>query len=274
MAGLGRRNSFLEITVPPVVRLDDLETADRPTDAMLSSITSLVANTTAGPGIVDLFLQAGPMAKAVFALLALMSIGSWAIMINKFLQYRKADRDGAQFLEVFRRSKRFSEVNSVASRLTGTPMVGLFQAGYAEIDAQVKDAQRAAAQEGQQSFRVKSLEGVERSLRRAIGVEQAVLSRGTAFLATTASASPFIGLFGTVWGIMVAFIAIGTSGSTSITAVAPGIAEALVNTAAGLAAAIPALVGFNYFGSRLRDMRHQMQDFILEFMNLTERNFT
>ena len=101
-----------------------------------------------------------------------------------------------------------------------------------------------------------------------------MLSRGTAFLATTASAAPFIGLFGTVWGIMVAFNEIGVTGSTSITAVAPGIAEALVNTAAGLVAAIPALVGFNYYGSRLRDMRAQMQDFILEFMNLTERNFT
>jgi biopolymer transport protein TolQ len=152
-------------------------------------------------------------------------------------------------------------------------MVGIFQAGYAEIDAQVKAAQEGAAK-NPSAFRVKSLEGVERSLRRAIGVEQAVLNRGTSFLATTASASPFIGLFGTVWGIMVAFGEIGASGNTSLTTVAPGIAEALINTAAGLAAAIPALVGFNYFGARLRDVRNQMQDFVLEFMNLTERNFT
>ncbi|MEM8995555.1 MAG: MotA/TolQ/ExbB proton channel family protein, partial [Acidobacteriota bacterium] len=202
----------------------------------------------------------------------------WAIMISKALQYRKADRDGEDFLEVFRRSTRFSEVNAAAGRLTGTPMVGLFRAGYAEIDQQVKAAQERARAQGEeaqgQQFRVKSLQGVERSLRRAIGVEASVLSKGSSFLATTAAAAPFIGLLGTVWGIMVAFNNIGLSGSTSITAVAPGIAEALVNTAAGLFAAIPALIGFNYFGARLRQTRADMQDFVLEFMNLTERNFT
>ncbi len=237
---------------------------------------TILAQTPAVPSIAESFINAGPMSKLIFALLVLMSLGSWGIMIGKALQYRRAANHGRQFLDVFRRSKKFSEVNAVANELTGTPMVGLFQAGYAEIDAQVRAAQEAARAGGTtpNMFRVKSLEGVERSLRRAIGVEQAVLNRGTAFLATTASAAPFIGLFGTVWGIMVAFNEIGATGSTSITAVAPGIAEALVNTAAGLAAAIPALMGFNYSGSRLRDMRAQMQDFILEFMNLTERNFT
>ena len=237
---------------------------------------TLLAQAPPPPTIVEMFLSSGPMAKIVFAVLAFLSIGSWAIMISKILQYRRADADGEEFLEVFRRSKRFSEVNAAAGRLDGTPMVGLFQAGYAEIDAQVKAAQEAAQKSSvpASSFRVKSLEGVERSLRRAIAVEQAVLNRGTSFLATTASASPFIGLFGTVWGIMVAFNTIGATGSTSITAVAPGIAEALINTAAGLVAAIPALVGFNHFAARLRDMRSQMQDFVLEFMNLTERNFT
>lgn len=226
--------------------------------------------------VISLFLDSGPMAKMVFGLLGLMSIASWAIMIQKALQYRRARRHGDQFLEIFRRSKRFSEVNAAAGRLFGTPMVGLFQAGYAEIDAQVKAAQEAArgGSTNPQAFRVKSLEGVQRSLRRAIGVELSVLGRGTAFLATTAAASPFIGLFGTVWGIMIAFSSIGSSGNTSLVAVAPGIAEALINTAAGLAAAIPALVGFNYFGYRLRLVRSEMEDFVLEFMNLTERNFT
>lgn len=226
--------------------------------------------------IVQLFLSAGPMAKIIFALLAIMSVASWAIMISKFLQYRKATAHGDEFLEVFRGSKRFSEVNAAAGRLYGTPMVGLFQAGYAEIDAQVKAARETPENQGAatSTFRVKSLEGVERSLRRGIGVEMMLLAKGTSFLATTAAASPFIGLFGTVWGIMVAFGGIGASGSTSIVAVAPGIAEALVNTAAGLAAAIPALVGYNYFGQRLRQTKGQMEDFVLEFMNLTERNFT
>ncbi len=237
---------------------------------------TLLAQTHSGPSLFDMFLDSTVMAKVVFGLLVLMSIVSWAIMISKLLQYRRADSDGEEFLEIFRRSKRFSEVNAAAGRLANSPVVGLFQSGYAEIDAQVKAAQEAAQGSGAApaSFRVKSLEGVERSLRRAIAVERSVLARGTPFLATTASASPFIGLFGTVWGIMVAFSEIGATGSTSITAVAPGIAEALINTAAGLAAAVPALVGFNYFAARLRDMQSQMQDFILEFMNLTERNFT
>ena len=232
--------------------------------------------TAQGTSVFELAWNSGPMAKFVFLLLATMSVGSWAIMISKWLQYRRADRDGRDFLEVFRRSKRFSEVNAAAGRLTGTPMVGLFQAGYAEIDAQVKNLQARQSQgsETTNGYRIRSLSGVERSLRRAIGVETAVLAKGTSFLATTAAAAPFIGLFGTVWGIMVAFGDIGATGSTSLTTVAPGIAEALVNTAAGLAAAIPALVGFNFFGARLRQMRGDMQDFVLEFMNLTERNFT
>ena len=243
----------------------------------MTELSILALAEAQGPGIFELFWRAGPVAKFIFFLLAAMSVASWAIMISKAMQYRRADRDGEDFLEVFRSSTRFSEVNSAAGRLSGTPMVGLFRAGYAEIDQQVKAAQERARSQGQQEqqqFRVKSLQGVERSLRRAIGVEVGVLSKGSSFLATTAAAAPFIGLLGTVWGIMVAFNEIGLSGSTSITAVAPGIAEALVNTAAGLFAAIPALVGFNYFGSRLRQMRADMQDFVLEFMNLTERNFT
>ena len=257
-----------------VLTLLDLPTLSISTPAI--STLSIVAQAPAGPTIIDRFLESGPMAKIVFGVLLLMSIGSWAIMISKVVQYRRADAEGEEFLEVFRRSKRFSEVNAVAARLGTTPMVGLFQAGYAEIDAQVKAAQEAAQKSNApaSSFRVKSLEGVERSLRRAIAVEQTALKRGTSFLATTASASPFIGLFGTVWGIMVAFNTIGVTGSTSITAVAPGIAEALINTAAGLGAAIPALVGFNHFSVRFSDMRAQMHDFVLEFMNLTERNFT
>jgi biopolymer transport protein TolQ len=127
---------------------------------------------------------------------------------------------------------------------------------------------------GAQKYRIKSLAAVERSLRRALAIEIQMLTKGLPFLATTAAACPFIGLFGTVWGIIVAFTDIGTTGSTSIVAVAPGIADALVNTAAGLGAAVPALVGYNYFGARLRALRTEMDDFILEFMNLTERNFT
>jgi biopolymer transport protein TolQ len=225
-----------------------------------------------GPGIWELFLDASPVAKFILASLVLFSLVSWGIIISKTLQFRRAASHTQRFLEIFRTSKRFSEVNAAASNHTASPLVGLFQSGYVEIDAQVKAAQGEGADPSR--YRIRSMAAIERTLRRAVGVELHVLTRSTQFLATTAAAAPFIGLFGTVWGIMQAFNDIGITGSTSITAVAPGIAGALINTAAGLAAAIPALVAYNTFSTRVRRMREEMEDFVLEFMNLTERNFT
>ena len=231
-----------------------------------------------GPGLMDFFWRSGPMAKFVLAILVVFSLVSWGILLGKLIHLRRASAHSKKFLEVFHQSKRFSEVAASTGKLFSSPLVGLFQAGYAEIDAQVKAQNEATAPPGtaavSQRFRIKSLEGVERSLRRAAGVELQLLGRGTYFLATTAAATPFIGLFGTVWGIMRAFTDIGLTGSTSIVAVAPGIAEALVNTAAGLGAAIPALIGYNFLNNRLRRVRTEMEDFALEFVNLAERNFT
>jgi biopolymer transport protein TolQ len=168
-------------------------------------------------------------------------------------------------------------VNTFAGELSDTPLTTLFKAGYAELDAQVK-ANRAedapTTSGGTGKLLIKNISGIERALERAIGVEMSRLTRYMTFLATTAAACPFIGLFGTVWGIMQSFRAIGQTGSTSIAAVAPGISEALVNTAAGLAAAIPALIFYNYFMGRVREQRAGMEDFSLEFINLAERNFT
>ncbi len=225
------------------------------------------------PGMLDFFRQAGPMAKAILALLALMSLGSWAIMIGKLVQLRRADQQSEKFLEAFHRSQRFSEVNAQAGKLRSSPLVGLFQAGYAEIDSQIKSAQGPDAAE-RKVYRITSLPALQRTLTRSASVEVQSLARWVTFLATTAAAAPFIGLFGTVWGIMDAFRDIGLTGSTSIVAVAPGIAEALINTAAGLGAAIPALIGYNYFSHRVRLMRSRLEDFALEFLNLAERNFT
>lgn len=229
------------------------------------------------PGILEIFLDAGPMAKIVLGILIVFSLLSWAVMLGKAMQYRRADRHSARFLTVFRQSRRFSEVSSVAERLATSPLVGIFQTGHAEIDAQIKQTKghaRASRTDPEGRYRIRSLESLERSLRRAVNVELQSFRRWTPILATTASATPFIGLFGTVWGIMVAFGEIGSTGSTSLAVVAPGIAEALVNTAAGLGAAIPALIGFNYFAARQRHLRERMEDFALELMNLAERNFT
>lgn len=235
-----------------------------------------------GPGILGFFAEAGPMAKLVLGILIGFSLASWAIMIWKGSQIRKADRHSDRFLDAFRRSARFSEVNTAASGLGASPLVGIFQAGYAEIDAQIKAARPPEAGEGEAApaaapgrrYRIRSVTALERTLRRAVAVEVRQLAKGTPFLATTAASTPFIGLFGTVWGIMVAFHEIGVTGSTSLVTVAPGIAEALVNTAAGLAAAIPALIGYNHFAARLRGVRSRMEDFVLELVNLAERNFT
>ncbi len=233
-----------------------------------------------GPGLFDFFWQSGPMAKFVLGVLVAFSLASWAIMIGKFLQLRRADAQSDRFLDTFHRSARFSEVNAAAAKLGGSPLVGIFQAGYAEIDGQIKHAQDVEQRDqgrgggGERRYRISSLGALERSLARAIGVELAGVARWTPFLATTAASTPFIGLFGTVWGIMVAFRDIGLSGSTSLVAVAPGIAEALINTAAGLGAAIPALIGYNYFAARTRGLRARMEDFVQEFLNMAERNFT
>jgi len=205
--------------------------------------------------------------RSVLAILLLFSVISWAVMFAVWQRFRRSQRASRRFVAVFRKAKRLADVQSALGALQHSSLVGLFRAGYAEIEAQISHA------EGGRQM-VKSLDSVERSLMRASRIESARLSRFVPFLATTAAATPFIGLFGTVWGIMDAFGNIGATGSTSITSVAPGISEALINTAAGLFAAIPALLAYNHFVQRLRQARGEMEDFTLEFMNLTERNFT
>lgn len=227
-----------------------------------------------GAGLISSFREAGPMAKFILATLVLFSLASWAVMIGKLVQLRRADEQSAKFLEAFHRSQRFSEVNSQAGKLRASPLVGIFQAGYAEIDAQIKNAQGPDAGGDRKAYKITSIPSLQRTLTRAAGVELQGLTRWITLLATTAAATPFIGLFGTVWGIMDAFNNIGLTGSTSIVAVAPGISEALINTAAGLGAAIPALIGYNYLGGQFKRLRALMEDFALEFMNLSERNFT
>ena len=213
------------------------------------------------------FQQSGVVGKTVLAILLLFSILSWATIVAVWQRFQRSERASRRFVPLFRKAKRLADVQSALGALAHSSLVGLFRAGYAEIEAQIAHGDAA-----RQTLR--SLDSVERSLIRASRIEAARLSRYVPFLATTAAATPFIGLFGTVWGIMEAFGAIGTTGSTSITAVAPGISEALINTAAGLFAAIPALLAYNHFVSRLRQARGEMEDFTLEFLNLTERNFT
>lgn len=237
----------------------------------------------AQPGIVALVARSSPLSKAVLLILVLFSVISWGIIFFKHWQFRRAARQSASFLAVFRKSSKFSEVQAVCRTLGESPLVGLFQAGYAELNTQFRqpgggatlapagDA-RPAAPAGRPTLR--SLDSVDRALLRASTVEVNKLERRVPFLATTASITPFIGLFGTVWGILSAFQSIGTTGSTSLAVVSLPIAEALIATAAGLFAAIPAVYFYNDLTNQVRLFVSEMEDFSLEFLNITERNFT
>jgi biopolymer transport protein TolQ len=234
----------------------------------------------ASAGIVGLIARSSPISKGVLLILVMLSVVSWSIFLFKWWTFRRAERQSTHFLDVFRRSSKFSEVQAVCRSLGESPLVGLFQAGYAELTAQLRqgaapdvgNGPNPGASSGRPTLR--SVAAVDRALLRASVVEVNKLERRVAFLATTANIAPFIGLFGTVWGIMSAFEGIGQTGSTNLGVVAPGIAEALVATAAGLAAAIPAVWFYNILTSRVKLAASEMDDFSMEFLNIAERNFT
>jgi len=236
-----------------------------------------------GSDVVDLIIRSGPIAKVILFVLLLFSVISWAIVLYKLWVFRRAERHTSSFLDVFRKSSKFSEVQSACRSVSESPLVGIFQAGYAELNAQLRHTSASDTQ-GHQTMapggggparpRLKSLQAVDRALLRAAAVEMTKLERRVGFLATTASITPFIGLFGTVWGIMGAFQRIGQMASTNLAVVAPGIAEALIATAAGLFAAIPAVYFYNFLTQRVKQFGSDMDDFALEFLNISERNFT
>ena len=224
-------------------------------------------------GPIGAFAHIGWEAKAVLAVLVLFSLISWAIIISKGVALHRAYAQSQTFLQVFRKSSKFSEVNSVCLQLKASPLVGVFQAGYMEVNQQVRGGSQGSVATAARPT-VKSLDSLSRALARAATVELTRLERRVTFLATTATVTPFIGLFGTVWGIMNAFEAIGRAGSANLAFVAPGISEALITTAAGLAAAIPAAVFYNFYTSRIKVLSAMMDDFAMEFLNIVERNFT
>ena len=221
-------------------------------------------------GLLDWIAQSTPLSKLVLLLLLLFSVYSWGIALHKLWLFPRIERQTWGFLDVFRRSTKFSEVNSACRSLKHSPLVGLFQAGYAELNTQLRQGNGGAAGERPT---LRSLDAVDRALQRASVVEANKLENRVHLLATTASITPFIGLFGTVVGIVSAFQGIAGTGSTNLTVVAPGIAEALVATAAGLAAAIPAVYFYNLLTNKVRLYLSMMDDFSLEFLNIVERNF-
>lgn len=221
--------------------------------------------------LLSLLLAMGPVALGVLVVLIIFSIISWAIIFDKLRLIGAARAKTRQFLKVFRGSTRFSDVQQQCANLKPSPLVGMFQAGHTELRYQLNVSQ--AGESGVSKARIYNLESISRALQRAQSVEINKLERSLNFLATTAGASPFIGLFGTVVGVITAFQDIGSTGSTSLATVAPGIAEALIVTAAGLFAAIPALIGYNSLLNRIKVLASEMDDFTLEFISVTERSF-
>jgi biopolymer transport protein TolQ len=216
----------------------------------------------------EMLANTGLVARIVLLILLAFSILSWAIMIHKYRDFKKARRDSREFLRIFRQSKKLSDIRASCQTLRASPLVEVFLAGYREIENQ------AVVSDNPGKPRIRSLESVQRSLQMASSAELTRMEQWLSWLATTGSATPFIGLFGTVWGVMDAFHGLGTAGTASLRSVAPGISEALIATAAGLFAAIPAVVAYNQFVQRLKEFGALMDDFGLEFTNMTERYFT
>jgi biopolymer transport protein TolQ len=222
--------------------------------------------------IIGMLVHASGFALLVLLLLLVFSLLSWTIIVRKWLTFRQIGQKSQDFVSIFRKSSRLSEVGSACERYRGTPLSGIFAAGYQELNAQIRTLKPQNPDHPVLADR--NLIGIQRALQRASAAELSVLEKGMSLLATTGSVTPFIGLFGTVIGIISAFQGLGFEKTASIQAVAPGIAEALIATAAGLFAAIPAVIAYNQFISRLKNIAGAMDDFSLEFLNLVERSFS
>ncbi|MFQ5672427.1 MAG: protein TolQ [Nitrospinales bacterium] len=227
--------------------------------------------------VVDLVIHSTPMAKVVLLVLLVFSILSWAIMLNKLIVYKIARREDTRFLSVFAKSESLNNIYNMCKELRHSPVARVFLTGYHELCLFQKLARAEGgvrpARPRDAVMSPRDLKGIGIALDKAINREIERLSHRLDFLATTGSTTPFIGLFGTVWGIMHSFRAIGAKGSASIGGVAPGIAEALIATAAGLLAAIPAVIFYNYLSNKVRLFTTRMDDFSNDFVFMAEKNF-
>ena len=226
------------------------------------------------PGIVELLLGTGPVVQAVLAILIIFSVVSWGIIIYKLRQIAQARNQSERFITLFWESKNLAAIHSESVNLKRSPVAQVFRAGYQEL-LRLTRVKRQVVNAPESSFSTElgGVENVLRAMKREANVELTKLENGITFLATTGSTCPFIGLFGTVWGIMTAFLGLSAAHSSNIQAVAPGIAEALITTAVGLVAAIPSQMFYNHFVSRIRVLATEMENFTSEFVNIAERHF-
>ena len=210
-----------------------------------------------GGEIVNLVQETGPVAKAVLLILLAFSVFSWTIIVSKWGLFRRARTQSARFIRAFRKTTRLNEIASVSEQFKPSPLVAVLDGAVEEI---------------KKSGGAPRLTSIQRATQIASSEELTRLETKLPWLAITASVTPFIGLFGTVWGIIDAFHGLGTAGAATLRAVAPGISEALITTAAGLFAAIPALVAYNIFGSQIKQFGARMDDFSMELLNAIDRN--
>jgi biopolymer transport protein TolQ len=214
----------------------------------------------AGGEIIDLVRETGPVAQFVLVALLAFSLVSWAIILSRWSMLRRARIQSGRFLRAFRRAQRLQDMGAVSEQFRPSPLVGVFQSGFKEYERQVGT-----------SGGLRNPLAVQRAMQIASSEELTRFERNLPWLAITGAVTPFVGLFGTVWGIIDAFHGLGTSGAATLRAVAPGISEALITTAAGLAAAIPAVIAYNLIGGSLRDFAARCDDFSLEMLNAVER---
>jgi biopolymer transport protein TolQ len=224
-------------------------------------------------GVLDLVLNAGPVGKFVLVVLLVFSIVSWALIVEKWWEFRRVRRESMRFLRAFREARRVSGALGAAKRYRESPLGHLYLAACQEIagGAPGAEALEHVIEDADEDVTTERLQAMDRSMRRVAAGEIARMERYLPFLATTASSAPFIGLFGTVWGVMTAFHGIGQQGSANLAVVAPGISEALIATAFGLGAAIPAVMGYNYFVNQTKRWATEMDGFSLELLNVFSR---
>lgn len=212
----------------------------------------------------NLVAQTGPVAKIVLVILLLFSILSWSIILAKWSKFRRMRAQSGRFLRAFRKANgRLQDVSAVSEQFKPSPLVAVFEGGYDEYRRQGGGVGNA-----------RSLTAVQRATQIAASEEMTQMEARLPWLATTGAVTPFIGLFGTVWGIIDAFQGLGNAGAATLRAVAPGISEALITTAAGLFTAIPAVIAYNQYMQQIREFGARMDDFGLELLNIVERPVT
>ncbi len=226
--------------------------------------------------MVDMILASGAMVQFVLVLLLIFSIVSWAIIFMKYFQFRAVRRENASFQATYARNTRIADMFPLAKKYRHSSLAEVFISGYGELLKMAKMGKDTAAKDAPEAapplFELRTIDQLERAMNRAADTETTKLEKALSFLATTGSACPFIGLFGTVWGIMNTFQNIGARGSATLAVVAPGISEALIATAAGLAAAIPAVIFYNYYLNYVKSISLEMDNFTSEFLNIVERH--